>query len=788
MLVDVIHHDEQISAVSVLTAILSEFSAITEYRILQKSLPRRLAGLLKCRCVLFYQHVANTLQFVAGSFDNTSGWSSALLSFAHINPVDLKSGLPEACAWRERRVIAVPPASPTLIAAPLIYRHRGVGVLVAIRNTEGARRKYPACWAVDEVTVLEAVAGVVALLLEDTRLLERDRERMHELALLNSISSQMNYSMYELSRVHDVVVQRAKEISTVDLCALIEATERPDTAPWVTPMLRAMLFQHFREQRSFSPLIIERPGNSLHPFVQDYLAQLPAQIKTFFAIPLFNSQGIGRHGRPLLHSNLRTTYEEVGEPEVLGVIVGGYYHAWKLRHTEIALLQVLASQASAAMENISLMAEVVEARNEARKLLRRVLDDQRLKALILENIPSGLVTVDLDGIVLTFNRAAATILGYHPHEVIGQPLHKYLALKSSSLSCSEPSVQSSKAGTLHARAGQRRTLMTDNRHGRKVVLDVDLLPLCDDLGTQIGSLVTFADVTSVHHLEEEKRRLDRLASLGEMAANVAHEVRNPLASIKTSMQILMDDLTDEEKLSPATLGEHNSCDWALESISVVLKEVERLDCIVRDLLLFAKPRQLRRVKCDVVQLSERVLQFIHPQCATAGVAVQRLYSEVPLIQVDDGQIEQVMLNLCMNALQAMPDGGTLTVSCHLSSNDCSTSGPSCDGSPATTHDTYCTAAHYNRCLDGTAFQQWLELSVSDTGSGIPPEQLERIFQPFFTTKAHGIGLGLAITRRLVEDHGGYICAKGHPGNGATLSVRLPVITDAMNHMNDDEQV
>src|SRR5881394_1994828 len=121
MLVDAKHHKEQLNSSRILTAILSEFSAITEYRTLQDRLPRRLAGLLKCRCVLFYQRIADTLQFVAGSFDDTPGWSSALLSFAHINPVDLHSDVPEACAWRERTIIAVPTASPTLIVAPLIY-------------------------------------------------------------------------------------------------------------------------------------------------------------------------------------------------------------------------------------------------------------------------------------------------------------------------------------------------------------------------------------------------------------------------------------------------------------------------------------------------------------------------------------------------------------------------------------------------------------------------------------------------------------------------------------------
>src|SRR5207302_2255277 len=137
------------------------------------------AGLLKCRCVLFYQRIADTLQFVAGSFDDAPGWSSALLSFAHINPIDLHSNVPEACAWRERTIIAIPSASPTLIAAPLIYRQRGIGVLVAIRNNDGERRNSSACWTADEIMVLEAVAGVVALLVENTRLVERDRERIH---------------------------------------------------------------------------------------------------------------------------------------------------------------------------------------------------------------------------------------------------------------------------------------------------------------------------------------------------------------------------------------------------------------------------------------------------------------------------------------------------------------------------------------------------------------------------------------------------------------------------------
>ena len=209
-----------LTAPAVLTALLNEFSAVTDYRTLRDSLPRRLAHLLNCRCVLLYQRIGETLQFAAGTFDDVPGWSVSLLSVAHINPIDLSSDLPEARAWRSRHAITCPPdrvyvsprqgsdsaesSHPALVAVPLIYRQRVIGILVAFRSVgvphslpshgapfiaprTSASRPFtsPTYWSSDDLPVLEAVGGVVALLLENTRLLERDRERIHELSLLN---------------------------------------------------------------------------------------------------------------------------------------------------------------------------------------------------------------------------------------------------------------------------------------------------------------------------------------------------------------------------------------------------------------------------------------------------------------------------------------------------------------------------------------------------------------------------------------------------------------------------
>jgi signal transduction histidine kinase len=269
-----------------------------------------------------------------------------------------------------------------------------------------------------------------------------------------------------------------------------------------------------------------------------------------------------------------------------------------------------------------------------------------------------------------------------------------------------------------------------------------------------------------------------------MAANVAHEVRNPLASIKTAIQMLRDDLAKsyffhaESKLVGERVSREQE-DWALESIAVILKEVERLDTLVRDLLLFARPHQLHRTRCNITELSDQVLNLIEPQSAAANIVVHRLYEDIPPFWVDIGQMEQILLNLFMNAIQAMPEGGILTVTYRCTPND-NNNDKSCLASNAFTGTSYSTSPIQSQERQQKYMaQQWLELIMSDTGVGIAAEKIEHIFQPFYTTKAHGIGLGLPITRRLIEDHGGQIRIESQLGYGATVSVRLPLLIEEL---------
>ncbi|HET8910869.1 MAG TPA: ATP-binding protein [Ktedonobacteraceae bacterium] len=727
-----------LDANSVLSILLEEYSAVTDYRTLRDSVPRRLAALLQCRCVLLYQHSENTLHFVSGFFDSNekSGWSSSLLSVAHINPIDLRSDSLEATAWRLRLPAISPPSNeyPTHVAVPLLYRQRGIGVLVAIR--EGRPDNTPSSWHPLDIQVIKSAASILAMLLENTRLLERDRERIHELSLLNNISSQLNSAGLSSERIRSIIIQRAHEIASPDFCELLLPAFKSlavGSIPWLSEELQALLLRYVGNQHEQlppgssalpQPLILERPGGGEGAA---YLARLPALIKTFVAIPLC---------LPRSPETSNAGWGSLSSSSCVGAILVGYHRPRKLRSGEKMLLQVLANQASSAFEQLRLVEELVEARNEARKLLRQVLDDQRLKELILESIPSGLITIDQRGLITTFNRAAASILGYHAFEVIGQPVQQFLGEVPLSR-CREllPGTATVPPEALVISLNQQ------HRDGHDLFLDLSLVPLRDDHGQPVGTLVTVTDITAMRRLEQEKQRLDRLASLGEMSASVAHEVRNPLASMKTTMQMLMSDLSD------------GVTEGADESITVVLKEIERVDLIVRDLLDFARPRQIHRIEFDLPLLCDRVISLMQAQFEAANVEVHRHYQEIPLLLADIGQMEQVLLNLYTNALQAMPEGGVLSIACQLVNAETS------------------EQAHVAR--------YWVELLIRDTGIGIAPEQRERLFQPFFTTKAHGIGLGLPITRRLVEDHKGQIGVESQLGHGATISVRLPLIEQSI---------
>ena len=224
--------------------------------------------------------------------------------------------------------------------------------------------------------------------------------------------------------------------------------------------------------------------------------------------------------------------------------------------------------------------------------------------------------------------------------------------------------------------------------------------------------------------EEQLRRADRLSALGELSAGMAHEIRNPLGSIKGAAEILKDDYGPDEPKR--------------EFVHILLKETDRLNRIVQEFLGFARPKQPEFQQADLSEAVESVLALTSQEAKKAGVKVEkRLDPSIGKRSLDAGLLKQALLNLVLNAIQAMPSGGVLTVESALGK-------------------------------DG------IEVRISDTGAGISEENRKKLFSPFFTTKRDGTGLGLAITYRIIRNHKGDIGVESELGKGTTFTVKLPV--------------
>jgi hypothetical protein len=228
---------------------------------------------------------------------------------------------------------------------------------------------------------------------------------------------------------------------------------------------------------------------------------------------------------------------------------------------------------------------------------------------------------------------------------------------------------------------------------------------------------------------EQMKRADRLASIGEMAAGIAHEIKNPLAGIAGVIQVLKKDL-------PAG-------DAKRAVLEEVLSQVERMDKAVRNLLSFARPPEPRMTMVDMNGLIGKLLDFLSPQFAKQGIVVKRKFAPgIPWLVLDPDLMQQALLNIVLNAIKAMPEGGDFTV---------------------------------ETLVDAPAPEQpgKVRIVLADSGQGIPEENLGRIFTPFFTTRQQGTGLGLSITQRIVEQHGGDISVQSAPGAGAVFTISLP---------------
>ncbi len=364
---------------------------------------------------------------------------------------------------------------------------------------------------------------------------------------------------------------------------------------------------------------------------------------------------------------------------------------------------------------------VVEQEKKVRSLLmEKESEFDQLDLLfrsIVESVDTGIMTIDFEGTIKTFNRAAEQITGYSLAQV-----------KNRLVADVFPECIASFALELDRRQSKNRMeVVIEDRNGRKVHLGCSISPLKDKQNREIGSILIFQDLTEIRQMEENLEKSKRLALIGEMAAGLAHEMRNPLASITGSIELLRRNLalkdTDDRLMQ------------------IILRGKDQLDNFVRDFLLLAKPIPVVREVVDVNETAADVLENIKlSKDWTNEIKIDCSLAPKVAAFANREQLRQIVQNLVLNAVQAMKEGGVLSLATKLMQVN---------------------------------HKEVVEIKVADTGLGIEEKDLKKVFEPFFTDKEKGTGLGLTIVGRIVDGYGGKIEIQSRINQGTVCTVRLP---------------
>jgi len=344
---------------------------------------------------------------------------------------------------------------------------------------------------------------------------------------------------------------------------------------------------------------------------------------------------------------------------------------------------------------------------------------------ILENIPSGLVTLDGEGRIEYFNGAAEKILGLRVSQMKDQFYDQVFDKDHQELTAVLRTA-------LEEAVIYDRKELTITSHGRKNIplgISTTLLGVGD--GQRSGVIAVFQDLTDAKELEQKARQADRLAVLGQLSAAIAHEIRNPLATISGSVELLRD--------TPQLSGEERKL------MELVTHESERLNRIITDFLLYARIRPAERNEVELSRVIGETLLLIHNHQDFHDdiQIVNEIEDEDIRVWADGDQVKQIFLNIAINALQAMSRGGRLTVGLKKM-------GPKPEGPE----------------------EEMVHVFFQDNGTGIPPKELNDIFEPFYSSKKDGTGLGLSIAQRIVENNGGTLTVESESGKGTTFTVSL----------------
>jgi PAS domain S-box-containing protein len=459
------------------------------------------------------------------------------------------------------------------------------------------------------------------------------------------------------------------------------------------------------------------------PLVVTFLVMLSGFLALWISYPLF------------FQSTRPTSVDDVERRVVTAFLaVGGF--------TVISLLAALALAASIARP-LRALASKLEALRPAGELHQAPRAHTELAALgsaldgvvssvstlirdshTLHSLEGGVVTLDQSGIVTSLNTVAEAVLGAAAGEAVGRSIGQVIPGEAANEAFLR-SVGAALAGGRRVSSGESTVRV---RSGRTIQLGYSLSPLHDEKGRSLGVVLTFKDLAERKLAEQLLRRTENLAVLGTIAAGLAHEIRTPLSSIRGLVELIQEDAPPESPQRTYT--------------GKILASIDRMDRLTRELLTISNPEPRTVEPVAPNQIARRTAELCRFDTDQKALTIQEDYaSGLPSVQGDPDRLHQALLNLLRNAIEAANDGGTITLTTHGNG-------------------------------------QGVAIAVHNTGSYIPPDQQEKLFAPFQTTKAKGTGLGLAIAHQIVRAHGGRITVASDPDQGTTFTVELPLVGPA----------
>lgn len=371
------------------------------------------------------------------------------------------------------------------------------------------------------------------------------------------------------------------------------------------------------------------------------------------------------------------------------------------------------------------------ARASENALQEKVVDFEELESLnssIVSTINSGLLTINNAGRIRVFNRYAEQLTGITQKEAYDRLLVEVIPGLAPYLDDLCNSMQ----GELDYSAA----------NGITKILGFKSVALTDKDGSRVGVIVAFYDITRIKEMESNLKKADRLAAVGELSARIAHEIRNPLASISGAVQLIAQSESTDAKDK--------------QLLDIVLRETDRLNELIRDFLEYARPTPPTKVSVPLRRLIGELASLLGNDPRFGLVTIDNKIIDELVLGFDLDQCKQVFWNLLVNAAEAMPSGGLISLDAEIIKNDATA---------------------------GINVGDVVKITVTDNGVGMGPEDVKKVFEPFFTTKPGGTGLGLATVYRIMETHGGMIAVDSIIGKGTTFTLYLPVVSDGRSMVN-----